>query len=338
MKIWLAPLLLLPVLAMAQEEKLTEIPVAPIEDEQWIETEEPPLNWVDSSQSVAAEQAHAVVEWMDEFFGDPSYDLEKAESFLRLELENDWEQNEGNDFGVRLRGKIQLPRISKRVDLIFSEEETDATGREEREDLDSISLQLKVREGDRSRFDATMGFSSGHLKPGVRYRNEGDLDFGRSYRYIQRLQYEDGENLFTVGQVDLFQAFNERDVLRWSSRFKYGDHSEGVEWRTRLSLFQRFGQGTKRPLALNHFASIRGETDPTSFIKNYRLGTLWRRQVYRDFLFVELEPAMNYRRADYEDTRELSWSFVIRLEIALSRDLSRLGRKDRAREDSSEQE
>ena len=328
-KIWLAPLLLVPVLALAQEEDINEIPVAPEKDEQWLETEEPPINWVDTSHTAVADQAQYMVEWMDEFFGDPSYDLEKAESYLRLEFESDWEQNNGNDFGVRLRGKVQLPKISQRVDLLFSEEEGDAVDREEREEQDNISLQVRVREGSRSRFDATLGFSSGNLKPGVRYRSEGDLDYGRRYRYIQRLQYEDGENFFTIGQVDLYQAFNSRDVMRWSNRIKYGDHTDGVEWRTRVSLAQRFREDTKRPLALNHFVSVRGETRPTSYIKNYRLGTLWRRQIYRDFLFFEVEPAINYRRPDYEDSREVVWSVVARLEIALSRDLTRRkSRKD----------
>jgi len=327
-KIWLAPLLLVPALALAQEEEFDEVPVAAASYDGQVETGEPPINWVDTSHNTAAEQAQAMVEWMDDFFGDPAYDLEKAESYLRLEIENDWEQDVGSDQSLRLRGKVQLPKISQRVDLLFSDEESDNADSEEREDTDNISLQYRVREGDRSRFDATMSFSSGNLKPGIRYRSEGDLDFARRYRYIQRIQYEDGENFFTIGQADLYQSFNTRDVLRWSNRIKWGEKTEGAEWRTRLSLFQRFGEDSNRPLALNHFVSVRGETRPTSFIKNYRLGTIWRRQVYRDFLFLEIEPAMNYRRRDYEDTRELSWSFMIRLEIALSRDFSRIRRDD----------
>ncbi|MEP4147138.1 MAG: hypothetical protein ABJL54_07935 [Halioglobus sp.] len=331
-------MLIAPALALAEGPTPADIPVAPAQDDQWIETEEPPINWVDTSQSVAAEQAQAAVEWMDEFFGDPTYDLEKAESFLRLEFENDWDQDDGNDFGVRIRGKVQLPKISKRLDLVFTEADGEAVSSEEREDLDNVSLQLNVRESERSRFDATMGFSSGHLKPGVRYRNEGDLQSARSYRYVQRLQYEHGENFFTIAQADLFQAFENTDVLRWSNRIKYGDHTQGMEWRTRLSLFQRYGTNTKRPLALNHFLTVSGETQPDSFVKNYRLGTIWRRQVYRDFLFVELEPAINYRRLEYEDERDVAWSFVVRLEIALSRDLSRAGKRDRAREEDSDEE
>lgn len=324
MKIWLATLLLLiPVLAWAEPEESDESPaaiegeVAPAGKAQAVGT------WVDSTHEVAAESTQALVEWMDDFFGDPEYDLEKAESFLRLEFENDWEQGEGNDFGVRLRGKLQLPKISQRVDLLFSDEDNTAIDGEEREDVDTVALRYKVRETTRSRFDATMGFSSGHLKPGVRYRNEGALENRRSYRYTQRLQYEDGDGFFTLGQVDLFQVRKNEDVLRWSNRFKYGEHTDGVEWRTRLSLFQRWYEDTKRPLAVNYFGTILGETRPKGYVKNYRLGAIVRRQVYRDFLFFEIEPAINYRQDTYYDDRDWVWSVALRLEIHLSRDFIR---------------
>ena len=75
---------------------------------------EPEPNWVDTSHTYAADTAQSMTEWMDDFFGDPTYDAERAESFLRLELEDDWESEDGHDLGVKLRGKVQLPKISKR--------------------------------------------------------------------------------------------------------------------------------------------------------------------------------------------------------------------------------
>jgi hypothetical protein len=342
-KIWLVIVLLVPALAWAEQQpvELHEAAVdpenPPAEDaNEPLDDGEPPLNWVDTSHTVAADSAQALVEWMDNFFGDPSYDLEKAESYLRLEFENDWEQYEGNDFGVRLRGKVQLPKISQRVDLLFSEEDSEAADRQDRDQIDNVSLQVKVREGDRSRFDATMGYSSGNLKPGVRYRNEGGVELGRSYRYIQRIQYEDGEGFFTLGSLDLFQALNNNDVVRWGNRIKFGEDTDGVEWRTRLSLFQRWYEDSRRPLAVNYFATVRGDTRPKSYTKNYRLGAVVRRQIYRDFLFAEIEPAVNYRRPEYDAGREIAWSFVVRLEIALSRDLARRSKRRQAREDDSD--
>ena len=178
-RIWLAIALLLPVLAWGQaagdeavQMRESAVPANPAsEDEAALEA-----NWVDTAHLATAESAQALVEWMDEFFGDPSYDAEKAESFLRLEFENEWDEVKGNDFGVRVRGKVQLPKISQRVELLFNDDDTAAADREEQADSDNISLQLNVRETRRSRFDATLSWSSGAPKPGVRYRNEGELN------------------------------------------------------------------------------------------------------------------------------------------------------------------
>lgn len=325
-RIWLAIALLLPVLAWGQaagdeavQMRESAVPADPAsEDEAALEA-----NWVDTAHLATAESAQALVEWMDEFFGDPSYDAEKAESFLRLEFENEWDEVKGNDFGVRVRGKVQLPKISQRVELLFNDDDTAAADREEQADSDNISLQLNVRETRRSRFDATLSWSSGAPKPGVRYRNEGELNEKQSYRYVQRLQWARNDGFFTLGQVDLYHQLDSDDVVRWSNRIKWGEESDGVEWRTRLSLFQRFYEETERPWAFNHFLTIRGETDPKSYVQNYALGTVFRRKVYRDFLFFEVEPSANFRQPNPFEDRDLAWQVVLKLEIHLARDLIR---------------
>ncbi len=55
---------------------------------------------------------------------------------------------------------------------------------------------------------------------------------------------------------------------------------------------------------------------------------LWRRKVYREFLFFEVEPAYNYRRRNLDEDREGAWSIVLRMEIALQRDLRRVRESD----------
>ena len=305
-KYGLATLLWISTLTMAQEDT------------------DPPVNWVDSSHAYATDSAQGLVEWMDDFFGDPRYDTERAESFLRLEFIDDWGQEDGNDFKFRLRGQVQLPKISQRVHLVFSGEESDELEAEERDEEDAIGLQLNLNEGKRSRLDLTMSYSSSHFKPGVRFRNEGALSDLYSYRFTQRVQYEDGENFFSTTLADLNRAVGENATWRWSNRFVYGERTEGLEWRTRFALRQRLYEDSKRPLALSYFAVMNGVTRDENFVKNYRLGVLFRRQIYRDFLFVELEPAYNLRRREYEVEREGQWSVVLRLEFALERDLRRV--------------
>ncbi len=336
MKIWLALFLLLPPLALAAPEEGSEtVPPQGINPDAEPE-DDIPINWVDTSHTVATNQAQALVEWMDDFFGDPNHDLEQAESLLRLEAINDWDQEDGNDFKLRLRGKVQLPRISKRVNLLFSGEEGNELTEEERKEEDSVSLQLQVREGDRSRFDVTMGWASSSLRPGLRYRNEANITQDTRYRFIQRFQYQDGKNFYATTNLDFNHLLNENEILRWSNRGLYGDHSDGVEWRTSLSLFQRWYADRKRPVAFRYFGSVTGVTRPDAFVKNYRLGIVWRRKVYRDFLFAEIEPAYNYRRRTLDVDREGAWSLVLKLEIALERDLRRL-KRDRDEEEEEEE-
>ena len=330
MKIWLITLFLVaPALAWSEPETRDE---QKDEIEGWEaaaprDAQESPINWVDSSHAYATDQAQALTEWMDSFFGDPNYDLEKAESLLRLEWTNSWDEQDDYNANLRLRGKLQLPRVSKRLNLIFSGEDGDELSKDERSQEDRVGLVYTVAEKKRSRIDLGLGINSSGLRPGVRYRSQGPITELYRYRFTQRVQWEDDEGFYTTGQINLDRALSESSLVRWSNRVVYGEESEGAEWRTRLSLNQR-----RRPLrkkhqsAVSYFGTIDGVTDP-SHTKNYRLGVLLRRQVYRQFLFVELEPSYNWRRENKEDKREGVWAVEVRFEIALERDLRRMRKR-----------
>lgn len=298
------------------------------DDENNAEIDDAPITWVDSSHAYATDQSQELTQWMDNFFGDPVSDLEQAESFLRAEFIDDWEDEDGHDFKARLRGKVQLPRISKRLDLVFAGEENGQVSEEERGDEDSVSLQFEILENKKSRFDLTLGLTSSGLRPGVRFRHENPIGELSSYRFLERVQWENDEGVYSTTQLDLYRAIGSDDSLRWTNRVRYGEETDGAEWRSALSLRQRYLIDTKRPIATSFFFAVNGVTDPESFTKNYKLGFLFRRQIYRDFLFMELQPAYNYRRRNFEDNRDGVWSLVFKLEIALERDLRRVKKED----------
>ncbi|MEP1593128.1 MAG: hypothetical protein ABJK20_01085, partial [Halieaceae bacterium] len=189
-KIWLLILLFLPAVVAAQspaanpdgsvieetqtseDELLNWEAISPDEDEILEEIREEnieeDINWVDDSHAFVTDQAQALTEWMDEFFGDPTYDVERAESLLRLELIDDWESDGGHDVKIRLRGKLQLPKISRRLNLVFSGQDSEFADEADRDVEDAVGLQYELREGGRSRVDLTMGLASGNLRPGVK--------------------------------------------------------------------------------------------------------------------------------------------------------------------------
>ncbi|MEE4145695.1 MAG: hypothetical protein V2I26_12900 [Halieaceae bacterium] len=286
---------------------------------------EPEENWLDDSHSYATEQAQALTQWMDQYFGEPNYELEAAESLLRLDFTTDWDEQDGTNNNVRLRGKIQVPRISKRLNLVFSEDEGDEldTGRNEPTRDDGFGLLYRVSEDEHSRFDLTMGINWNRVRPGVRYRYQGALSDVSTYRFTQRLQYDNKNGGFATSQIELNRVLGEHTLLRWNNRAVYGEETRGTEWVTRLSLFQRHKTvSRKRQLGISYFGAVNGVTDP-DYVKNYQVGVLFRRQVYRRYLFLEVEPAYNYRKENEDAKRQFGWSVAVRLQIALERDLAR---------------
>ena len=290
-----------------------------------LDPNDPSVNWLDDSHAYATDQAQVLTQWMDKYFGEPNYELETAESQLRLDFTTDWDEQDGTNNNVRLRGKIQVPRISKRLNLVFSDDEGDEVQStlDERDRGNGFGLLYRVSEGDHSRFDLTMGINWNRVRPGVRYRYQGALSDVSTYRFTQRLQYDNQNGAFATSQLELNRVLGPNTLLRLNNRAVYGEETNGTEWLSRLSLFQRHKTvNRRRQLGISYFGAVNGYTDP-DYVKNYQLGVLFRRQVYRKYLFLELEPAYNYRKENEDAKRQFGWSIALRLQVALERDLTR---------------
>lgn len=337
MKIWLISLLLWPMWAWAETGVIPESGQVAEADapEQEAAQREPhsSTTWVDGSVTYATDQVQALTVWMDNFFGDPTYDLEQPDSLVRLEWENNWDQEESYKSRVRLRGKLHLPRISKRLNLIFSGEDGDTLGADDRnEKTDVVGLQYNLGELKRSRVDLTLDAGTWDLRPGIRYRKQGPISEQVGFRYTQQLEYKNSDGFYSTAELNLDRVLDEDSLLRWNNEVIYGEETEGVEWRTRLSHDQRHRPAHKKhQLVLGYFASIQGVTDP-EYIQNYRVGVVWRRQVYRPYFFVELEPSYNLRRDTFDQSRSQAWNVIVRLELVLQPELVRSVRRSLEKE------
>lgn len=308
---------------------LWEAPIAPPAVAEYVDDPNAPAEtWVDTGQEALSNRTEALTEWLDGFFGDPDYDREKAESFLRLDLSEDWDEDDGWESKARIRGKLQLPKISRRLELVFAGDDGGELTSDERDETDDFGLQYRISRSARSRFDATLAWAGGNLRPGVRFRYGSPISDSLTYRLIEQLEYENDEGFFTTSRLDFNYLLSSDNVLRWSNRVVWGEETDGAEWRTRLSLRQLWDPTSKRPIALNYYGLVNGITSPENLVKNYRLGVIWRRQVYRDFLFLSAEPAWNYRRRLEDEERHTAWSVTLRLEIALHKDLRKAKHRD----------
>lgn len=294
-------------------------------------------NWGDSSHQYIGAKADDLAIYLDRFFGTPLDDLESADSTVRFVTRFDWDQDDGSDASIRLRGKVDLPRVSERLSLVFDGEDGDSEQQfgEDRDQDNEVGLQLNAADGRHSRFDLTLKLSSGpNLKPGVRYRFKEDLsDWGR-FRYTARVDYSDSRRFRHRHAVELDYLTGESSLLRWANKIEQSERSEGVEWSSLLSW--RYGYNIDSAMAV--IAGVVGKTEPDipDFIRedppyigrppkqdplltNYVAALRFRNRIYKDWLYVEIEPGYTRRQRHQFEDRHGVFFARINFEILFNR-------------------
>jgi hypothetical protein len=302
----------------AAEPELSETPVR---------AEQNDPSWIDTSHEYATNRAQALAQWMDDFFGAEVRDVERADSFVRTILIDDWDQRDGHDPTIRLRGQLSLPKVSERVDLFFSGEESEQTlTEEEREQENDVGVRLNLRDANRTRFDATLSFRSDPaILPGVRFRYQQPIGEHSWARFTQRLQYHSEDGYRSLSNFDANRVLGEKSLLRWSGRIRYREEKEFWDWNTGITYRRWLNDHERFPSALEYYVALSGRDEPETFETNYRIGVLYRKQFLRQFLYYEIEPNYNWRRDTYEEDREGVLGIVFRLEVMLDEDLVRRG-------------
>ena len=277
--------------------------------------------WIDDGHDYAARKANEMTQWVDNFFGNDERDLEQAESRLRFRTIYDWDQRLSNEVKFRLGGKVNLPQISDRLDLVFRGEEMDGMGERDSQqyDEDRVGLQLQVGNTglEKHRFDLTMGVSSAGLRPGVKYVFQDAFARDMNFRFTQRIMHENDEGVYGISQFVLDKALSDRSLARSYTRLMQGEETDGLEWSTTLSYARAWNNERGRIGATWLYVGAEGQTEPYDYVSNYLVGVRFRRQAYRDFLFWEVEPSYNWRIDEPYFDRDGAWKVVLRLEFLL---------------------
>lgn len=281
-------------------------------------------SWLDKSHAYASQSTDTLANWIDNFFGAPQSDLESAYSSLRLSFENEWKESEGNDSNVRLRGKVHLPRIDKRLSLIFTDSEdgdsnkvdtgiSAVTGKKENT---KVGLQYNIQDKKRSRLDFSVGLRSSFKgKANIRYRYEVPWGERFTHRITEMLYFVDGEGFGVRSRYELDRTLNKNRLLRWTNNLKFSEDTDGVAWSTRLLMGERLNEKS----AVSYFVWTGGKTRPDYLTTSYGLGMRYRRTFYRPWLFYELEPAYAWEREELINNRQGVAILTARIEIKLER-------------------
>lgn len=277
--------------------------------------------WVDSSHRFATDRTMALTRWVDSFFGDMDGDAEIAESRLRLKITADWDERVGTETRVSVGGKVNLPRLADRVDLVFRGDDPDelVPGDEDDPSQSQVGLQVMLDESasGNHRTDFTVGLSGAGPKPGVKYRYKTLWGPNTSFRFSQRAQYDFDDGGFATTKLDIDYALSRRSLIRTQNRVLYGENSDGAEWSSNIGVVRQWAVENGFERAAYLYAGIRGHTEPDSYRENYQVGLRLRAQAIREFLFFELEPTLNQRIDAPNLPRETAWAVEARVEFLL---------------------
>ncbi len=275
-------------------------------------------DWLDRTRRGVQRSVCSAALWFDSLFGkDRAYD-ERDETFGWVRPTFEWDEVEGLRPRLKMRAKISLPAFDNRLNAVFGRTSEEAfiedSSDSAREDFSNsfsdtddewlVGLGYTPVRNAKRRFDFTGGIKL-RAPPDVfvqgRYRRQFFLRDVNLVRFRQTAFWDTDDGLGFSTQVDAEHLFDTGGVLRWRNRGKVAQRINGVEWLSELTLFQSLAPGQ----AIAWQAEILGETDEV-FVKRYALRAIYRRQMSREWLILELRPGFAWIRERPDDRRQFT--------------------------------
>ncbi len=284
--------------------------------------------WLDRMHQAIARSVCGSAFWFDSFFGEEEADREHQATFGRIGARLQWSEYDELELHGRFKVKMPLPRFKKRINAFMGSYKEDEfeTDRPEtlgrlpeafRETTDQdwlVGLGYSRLRGKRRRVDIDVGVRlASPLDPFVRlrfrrYRLLGDYSL---LRFWQTLFWRGEKGLGTTSHIDLERALGTRYHLRWRNLGTVAEAIDGVDWESRLTLYQYLG-GSR---ALAYEIISRGETDAEVTLKDYGLDVIYRQSAFRDWFFLEFRGGVAWPRDVPEETREASFGVGVGFEL-----------------------
>ncbi len=148
--------------------------------------------------------------------------------------------------------------------------------------------------------------------PYIRTRYQYSRPFLEVYlvRFIETALLSYVQHFRETSQLDLERKITTFTLLRWSNYASYIEGTAGLNWNSGISLITQLSPKS----AISYDASTWGVSHPYWTIDNYRIGSRYRRNISRPWLFLELEPEVTWPK-DVTGERKSLYAFSITLEV-----------------------
>ena len=266
-------------------------------------------------------------EWLDSFFGTPTYLSEVNKTYLRLQLTSFVEDGAGLDTDARFTLRLSLPNTEKRFRLTIasSPDQIDrqdggsddtAVGQIEEVD-DNLAGALEYFLLDRKRHNvkfavgATIRNASLAGYGSTRYRYQVDVRRW-TLRFVQRLRWYTDEGWDARSTLDFERPVFDNLFFRTTPSLKWKQEKDGFEYAWTTSLFHPLSEKHALEYQFNNY--FKTETEGRLTESNVRVR--YRRQIWRKWLVFEVAPQLAwYEERDFKTVAGVA----VRLEVWLGR-------------------
>lgn len=220
---------------------------------------------------------------------------------------------------IKIRARLNLPRFEKRLALVFSNLDDDNALFED--DLRTPSFSSGERQGTaalRYFFKETLNFKAS-MDAGLRFRPEPDpklrlrLRLRQEFdtfttRFTQTFYWEAHDGFGEKTQFDLEQQEHYRYLRRLSTIVLWAEDSDGVEASQTLAYYHHL---SSRRVAGGRI-SVSGVLEPSARVENYGAYLVYRQRLHRDWMYMEIEPGVEFPRTrDFQATGLITLKFDI---------------------------
>ena len=242
---------------------------------------------------------------IDTFFVDERVDEEMKNSRLRIRVGATLAEAGRSELYQRTSLHLQLPRTERRLQFVL-----DSFTRDEYPDEEAVP---RIRENDENRVEAALRYvfgdtDIGHMQfhTGLSFKPDPEFYMKTRWRKIfpitekwrfyptQFFFWKSRDGFGETTRADIERPLSDDSLFRIRAEATWSEISSGLEFIALMSYSQTLSNLRGWGIAL----SAEGDTRPSAVTENYRMAFKYRRAIHRDWLFLEVEPAIDFFRED----------------------------------------
>jgi hypothetical protein len=265
----------------------------------------PEDDWLFGFHDAISDSVYGTALWFDNFFATDEINGTRTESSLRIRFGWEPRARDLNTLTQKFRLRLKLPNLEKKVDFIFSDELNDNQSNDDVEGRnltseggDSLTAAIRLININKpNRFlDSRIGIAGGDVFTKVR------LKYLKSFSEVHLFEFQPsiyyylkdgfGQRLFAQYNYD----YSRKKQLRTNLSVRFSQAYDGYKWKQENYFLRQIDRRQGYAIGFSVYGEDNAER---GFVAdNYKLSYLYRANVYRKWLYVEVEPFLEWPEED----------------------------------------